>query len=527
MHCPVCNRENTNTLSICPSCGAMVFDSVREELRDKITPLSKPIPKPSDSEEPLLKMEMVEEISAENIWLREFSAEKPVEKELYETTESPNISTPEPEKTPQESKFIEINPIPKDKMTENKPKQLQGADTLKLVEFRTETAELPEWRLKVQNAARQRLNQRQGNSATATVQSKTLVTDGATALKVDDVQDYPQMDDEQLEEIENPLLLKALKRIEKSRDHFYEEPPAPRKRHLDNPQNLYIAAKENKILPKPEPKAVKARINEPVRPKKAVKNTVTKEKATENALPKPAAISTSFDKRPIIPENIEPEIEETTIREEITVKEEITVQEEISAPEIIKEDAVIRKTEMAIEELVECEDMIVEDSDIEYARLITPDGEVIEETTETEESEYQELEDFAPFALRFNAGLFDLLIGSFLSLFLLAPFMLLGGNWFTISGLLAFVATCSIVMFIYMTTAVGLFGRTFGMRLFSLEVVDIEGESYPTLHQAAVSSCLYLLSLALGGIGFLTLLTNPEKRAVHDLVSGTIVIKEF
>lgn len=78
-----------------------------------------------------------------------------------------------------------------------------------------------------------------------------------------------------------------------------------------------------------------------------------------------------------------------------------------------------------------------------------------------------------------------------------------------------------------MTTAIGLFGRTFGMRLFSLEVVDIEGESYPTLHQAAVSSSLYLLSLGLGGLGFLTLLTNPEKRAVHDLVSGTIVVKEF
>ncbi len=70
-------------------------------------------------------------------------------------------------------------------------------------------------------------------------------------------------------------------------------------------------------------------------------------------------------------------------------------------------------------------------------------------------------------------------------------------------------------------------GKSFGMRLFSLELIDIEGEEYPTLHQAAVSSAVYLLSLAFGGVGFLTLAFNDEKRAVHDLVSGTIVVKEF
>ncbi len=81
-------------------------------------------------------------------------------------------------------------------------------------------------------------------------------------------------------------------------------------------------------------------------------------------------------------------------------------------------------------------------------------------------------------------------------------------------------------MFIYLTTTVGFYGRTFGMRLFSLEVVDIEGENYPTLHQAAVSSAVYLLSFVFAGAGLLTLLFNDERRAVHDLVSGTIVVKE-
>jgi uncharacterized RDD family membrane protein YckC len=82
-------------------------------------------------------------------------------------------------------------------------------------------------------------------------------------------------------------------------------------------------------------------------------------------------------------------------------------------------------------------------------------------------------------------------------------------------------------MFVYLTTAIGMFGRSFGMRLFSLELIDIEENEYPTFHQAAVSSSVYLLSLVFGGIGFLTMLFNEEKRAVHDIVSGTIVVKEY
>jgi uncharacterized RDD family membrane protein YckC len=78
-----------------------------------------------------------------------------------------------------------------------------------------------------------------------------------------------------------------------------------------------------------------------------------------------------------------------------------------------------------------------------------------------------------------------------------------------------------------MTTAVGLFGKTFGMKLFSLELIDIEENDYPTFHQAAVSSSVYLLSLALGGTGFLTVPFTTDGRAVHDIVSGTIIVREY
>jgi len=66
-----------------------------------------------------------------------------------------------------------------------------------------------------------------------------------------------------------------------------------------------------------------------------------------------------------------------------------------------------------------------------------------------------------------------------------------------------------------------------GMRLFSLEIVDAMENEYPTLQQAAISSSLFLISLAFAGSGFITAFFNEERRAIHDLLSGTIVVREF
>ena len=82
-------------------------------------------------------------------------------------------------------------------------------------------------------------------------------------------------------------------------------------------------------------------------------------------------------------------------------------------------------------------------------------------------------------------------------------------------------------MFLYMTVCLGFSGKTLGMRLFSLELVDAAENEYPTLHQAAVNSAVYILSLIFGGTGFLTVFFNEERRAAHDLLSGTILVREF
>jgi uncharacterized RDD family membrane protein YckC len=334
-----------------------------------------------------------------------------------------------------------------------------------LVEFHSKNATVPEWRLQLQNAVRQRQGQdskpSQIEHPPVVAPRAKLVTSGANALKAEAVESPNRAYNK------NPDLARALERIEKSRQKFLvEEEIAPPPTALKSNKNykFYIASKTN------EADIQTADVNPPVgtfaKPKLAPAPVIEKVKLDTNKLPPlPNAVQSS------------PGFAEQKTATDIHTTSETEVKPIKSVENI------------AVEEV-------------------------------------EEYDDSPTFAMRFNAGLFDLIIGSFVSLCLLTPFMLMGGEWLSGAGFLAFAATCAIVMFLYLTTAIGLYGSTFGMRLFSLELVDIEGEEYPTFHQAAVSSSVYLLSLAFAGTGFLTVFFNEDKRAVHDLVSGTIIVKE-
>ncbi len=433
MNCPVCNRTNSVILSVCPTCGTMLNDSVRQELNPKVSPAVKEI----------------------NFEMKEKS---PTSNKLNHQVSAANSSNPsEPKKHTAEITIKMTSPT--------------------LVDFQSRDTSIPEWRLKVQNAVRKRQGKDDLAAETAVLPSvrqsessdsqpprqKILAISGANALKAEIVPEKIEV------ERQNATLNSALQRIEESRQKFLEEekaeaaptiltPPA------NNKHPFYIATKQAEVVPT----SVKATINPPLKPKLAPPLKSDNKPFNTNKLPplpQEAKSSFSFAQRLI----------DTFIGE---AKIEKNAQ---------KKDAEIIETE-----------------------------EISEET-----------DDCAPLAMRFNAGLFDLIIGSFLSMVLITPFAISGGSWFTFEGFFAFLATAAIVMFIYLTTTIGFYGRTFGMRLFSLEVVDIEGEEYPTMHQAAVSSAVYILSLLFCGIGFLTIFFNEENRAAHDLISKTIVVKEF
>lgn len=492
----------------------MINDSVREELKDKISPIAKPRNMerkpllPTRAEMPTTQTPVMQTPSMQSP-----SMQVPV-------TQIPAMQAPMPpqmQQMPQAPTPAILNkpiqtavaPKPMPPAVVEKPIEKPFETTVTqdisvkptaptLVEFHNKNATLPEWRLQLQNAVLQRQNRAvqtaAGSDMPSAPQAK-LVTSGANALKVE-----PQIEPEVVFHA-NPKVNSALQRIEQSRRKFLVEEQsetavvetptaAPGKNYP-----FRIAAKAGEVVPAPvEAKA-------PVEVKPPVEIRLPAE-------PKPAKINQTIKPKPAV-----------------------SLKTEIKEFDTNKLPALPVKTPASFDIHSTTPDEEVEELKLTGARLIQTEQIVGEEFVEEfveEETEAEEIEDLAPFAMRFNAGLFDLIIGAFVSFILLTPFMIKSeGGWFTIAGFLAFSVTLAVVMFIYMTTSIGLYGRTFGMRIFSLEVVDIEGENYPTIHQAAVSSCVYLLSLALGGIGFLTLPFNSEKRAVHDLVSGTIVVKEI
>lgn len=470
----------------------MVNDSVREELASKISPLVKSvktgiakteIPKAefTKAETPKIELPKIEITKVEIKEKPIVAAAPPAAEPPPATRIQPSASTIPPPAPAVSAPSLSISTTrPHTAEFTSKP------TSPTLVEFQSKNAVIPEWRLQLQNSVRRRSNvgvQTESSAPTAIASSVVgrqtfLATSGATALKTEQIEQAAPV------AVSNPTLEKAMRRIEASRQKYHAEEEKPKSLHLlESVPSQQARQFPYVVAPKPpETAATQSDIqtiqNAAVKLKAAPLAEVKAEKFDTNKLPPlPAKVSSSFEK--------------TTIQTSANETETKAGNYKAFQIETAARDA----------------------------------GDY--EKPEIGESAEDEADDRAPVSLRFNAGLFDLIIGSFLSVILLAPFMLSNGNLFTFNGLLAFLATCSIVMFIYLTTTIGTMGKTFGMRLFSLEIVDIEQNAYPTFHQAAVSSSIYLISLAFGGIGFLTLFLNHENRAAHDLLSGTIVVKEY
>lgn len=435
MMCPVCKRDLAPTLSICLTCGAMMNDSVRQELQSKVASVAQPA----------------------NF---EFAA-KPIAK---------NDPIPAAAPTPAEKKSavrMETSDLSVQKTSPT------------LAEFRTKSATMPDWRLQLQNTVRQRngRNLVRDAPADAIASRANTQTNGANALKMEYVAEPAPPE---------PMSLKvanALKRIEESRRAFL---PEIEKKASANPAALKnfpfnVVSRSDEF-----PTKTAGSITEPgaavARPQLVSSLRIEKKRFDTNKLVPPsevARLASSFET-----------MDEVVNKPRQPLKEDWSTKFEI------------KKTQVEFEPL-------------------TPDLSAVYDVVT------DEIDDLAPVAMRFNAGLFDLIIGGFSSLILLSPFLFASDGWISLPGFLTFAAIMSVVMFIYLTASISYFGRSVGMRFFSLELVNADGSDFPTLHQSAVSSSIYLLSLISGGLGFLPMLFNEEKRAAHDIASGTILIREL
>ncbi len=412
----------------------------------------------------------VREELATKITVREVSSAR-VAEVIRSQTKSTQRGKPH---VPKPVNEIKLSPSPKNISTKpsNTAEIVIKSTNRTLIDFQARKNDIPEWRLQLQNVVQQRRNNA-SSVGKHYVQGTANSPSGAVALSVEALTDLESLGIELPVAIaDDNRIINALRRIETSRNKYLVEetiePIIARKKNIVDTQSseLYSPIKKSKTLEQATPRSLSDFSSKPTlvpEQKVLTKSLYDTSELDPNFVE--AKVSTSFGKLPAV------------------------------------------KTEM------------------ENPIKKQPQKEIAEPPQEIEEPDLYD--DFAPVSIRFNSGLFDIIIASFATLLLLAPFMLLGGSWFTVSGVLGFLVTFAIVMFIYLTTTIGIFGKSFGMHLFSLEMIDIGGEEYPTFHQAAVSSSVFLLSLAFGGIGFLTSFFDEESRAVHDLVSGTIIVREF
>ena len=69
-------------------------------------------------------------------------------------------------------------------------------------------------------------------------------------------------------------------------------------------------------------------------------------------------------------------------------------------------------------------------------------------------------------------------------------------------------------------------GRTLGMAVLGVRVVRADGAAAEP-RRGVVRSLVFPLSFLLLGLGFLGILVQRERRALHDLIAGTAVIYEW
>jgi uncharacterized RDD family membrane protein YckC len=126
---------------------------------------------------------------------------------------------------------------------------------------------------------------------------------------------------------------------------------------------------------------------------------------------------------------------------------------------------------------------------------------------------------------RVLSSIVDLVVICLLSSPLVALVKLTELNWQSLRVLTFAVGTSMIVGFLYLTVSIALTGRTLGMRVFSLRVVDDRTGLIPTGRQSAGRAAMYLLSLASAGIALIYVFFDDEKHTAHDRYTGTAVIR--
>lgn len=233
--------------------------------------------------------------------------------------------------------------------------------------------------------------------------------------------------------------------------------------------------------------------------------------ATESAFPSLAAepLESPMTTPPTIPSA-------TTEIEELPVVEEASVEVEKTHNLVVVPPAVIEKKEATPTEPKKRRRIISDDPH-------NPALNYLDSVSTTIHPE--DITNRASMFRRSVAGVIDLL---FLAV-LIAPFALglglMNSEWQNIQTIAMATLTILGVSFLYSTISTAFTGRTLGMKLLSLRVVDARTGLIPTGRQSAGRAFVFNASLLTAGIVLAYALVDPEKRAAHDKITDTSVIQ--
>ncbi|NOT47870.1 MAG: hypothetical protein HOP17_09005, partial [Acidobacteria bacterium] len=256
-----------------------------------------------------------------------------------------------------------------------------------LAEFINKNAKIPDWRLQLQNSVRQRSGRRTVDAVSTNAVAgspRQAPTSGANALKLD-YAETPKSSPEP-----DTKLTNALKRIEASRRAYLPSEKAREGIRVAKEASRkfpYSVVSRSEDLPDLPVKKTAAEPSMAVRPKLVSSLKIEKKEYDTNKLvpiPEAAKMASSFDEAEI-PAEAKPRLKDNW-SQKIEIRDN-RADEEAKIPEL----------------------PFVEDA----------------------EPESGDIDDLAPIAMRFNAGLFDLIIGGFATFALLSPFFAFSEGWFS------------------------------------------------------------------------------------------------
>jgi uncharacterized RDD family membrane protein YckC len=130
----------------------------------------------------------------------------------------------------------------------------------------------------------------------------------------------------------------------------------------------------------------------------------------------------------------------------------------------------------------------------------------------------------APAFARLLGALVDLMVVALLCAPFAALVELTKGNWRDFTVAITGAAVFSAMSFLYFTISTALTGRTLGLRLFSLRIVDARTGLIPTGKQSAGRALVYLGTILTLGLASLYVLIDRDKQTAHDRLTRTTVI---